>query len=350
MHATAPSLIAAFTGLVEAGLGGVLLVTALRARRRVAHGASNAEESALLPAAIGATLLAVTLVSWPLLYATLSSLVPDVPSAFCMFGVTRLGRGADGLPGALPTLIATLQWTKPLVVFACGTWLVFARANRVSPTGALLGPTTLALAVAGLLALLDGGLELVYLAAPKFETPLSGGCCTVAFAALQNAASAATVPGDGSATLAATLAFASACAAALSVPALHPARSTRRPWVIAVLAAWAVTALLLFVPMLTDVVGPRVLRLPLHACGYCLIEQRPEMAAVFGLAALGSFAATWAAFVAITARRVVDADLDDSVRRLAGVAAFGLTGAVVGTVSALVVASMWAPPTGVLAS
>src|SRR5579885_2383442 len=97
------------------------------------------------------TLTMVRLIAWPHFYATLKSYVPEL-SAFgvmCVYGVTR----------TQPALIGLLQWSKPIVLWCLGLWLVLHSVERPAWTSwRLLGTFLVAV-----LALADCNLELVCL-------------------------------------------------------------------------------------------------------------------------------------------------------------------------------------------
>src|SRR3954447_3858665 len=126
-------------------------------------------------------LLAVNVLSWPVLYLLLQSYVPEWPGVMCIYGVTRVGAGSLGPSRFLPALVTTLQAMKPALIFLSGAWFVLHLVNRRTRTAPLTGRVLLLVVLLGLVAAGDAGVELAYLAIPKKEVFLSAGCCTEAF-------------------------------------------------------------------------------------------------------------------------------------------------------------------------
>jgi len=126
---------------------------------------------------VSGLLLALDVLAWPLFYLLLQSYVSEWPGVMCVYGVTRIGSGSMGPARFLPALLATLQAVKPLVVFTGGAWLVLHLLNRQTRTGPLTGRVVAVILASALLALADAAAEAAYLAIPKKEDHLSGGCC-----------------------------------------------------------------------------------------------------------------------------------------------------------------------------
>lgn len=69
---------------------------------------------------MGAVLLILRFVAWPLFYFTLHSFVPEIEGAMCIFGARNF----------LPTLTRVLELVKPLLFFLGLIWLVLFRFER----------------------------------------------------------------------------------------------------------------------------------------------------------------------------------------------------------------------------
>jgi len=140
------SVVAVFAAVLRAALGMAVLVAGARAIRssRSARDAGTGEDRFYLLVTLCATLVGLSVVSWPLLYLVLESYVPGSggpqwPGVMCIQGVTRIGTGSVGAASLLPPLVGTLLVTKPLLVLVSGAWLVLHLVNRKSRTGALTG-------------------------------------------------------------------------------------------------------------------------------------------------------------------------------------------------------------------
>src|SRR5262245_41954295 len=168
MILNAYSVLALFVGAVEGVLGLLVAAAAARAlarrRRDRAAGEASQEPAAALLLLAAAALLAVSLASWPLLYLLLGSYVPVWRDVMCIQGVARIGSGSVGPAGWLPLLVQALQVTKPLLVFVTGAWLVLHLLDRRTRTAPLWGRVLGVIAAGGLLAAVDAGAMVAYVA------------------------------------------------------------------------------------------------------------------------------------------------------------------------------------------
>jgi hypothetical protein len=294
--------------------------------RDVANEQDVAEQHSYLVFLLVILLVALNLVSWPLLYLLLQSYVPAWPGVMCIYGVTQVGAGSIGPSGWLPTLLGVLEWSKPALVFAGGAWFVLYALNRQTVSGALLPRLFAALPVVAVLALADAAVELTYLVIPKIDVLPSSGCCT-------------TLTGDG---------WTSWFTAGSDV-------ETGRPWLwlayyggnLALIAAlfgtafgrgvipggWRLAGLLaggLAVAVvsgvfLAEVAAPTLLRLPFHRCVYDLVPQAPEAILAVGLFVAGCFLLGWAGVAYVWGRTPETGQLvDDAVRRMLRLSAWTL--------------------------
>ncbi len=293
MIVNAYSLLAVFVGLLELAMGVAVVVTvgrALRGRRTAPHAV---DERLPLLGHLATVLLAVSVVSWPLLYLLLDSYVPQWHGVVCIQGVTRIGEGSVGASSALPTLVAALQASKPALVLAVGSWAVLRAANRATVTAPLTGRELWALLVCGGVAIVDATVGLVYVAIPKTERFLENGCCAVP-------ADGASRLSEGDFTTLTTATYdarvlTSAYAAVTLALLLATTWALRRPrWAYGALAAAAV-AVPVGLVFLREVAAPAFLGLPEHRCAYCVLSSSVAGVAFLAFAATGWLAAAFAA-------------------------------------------------------
>jgi hypothetical protein len=241
-------------------------------------------------------LLALNVVSWPLLYALLQSYVAEWSGLMCVYGVTRIGVGSLGPGRFLPGLLVALQTLKPLLVFASGSWFVLYLLNRQTQTGPLVSRLLPVLVLCGILTVVDAGVELTYLFLPKKEVWPEGGCCTGSFLERPD-------PDTLMSALAAPAArpwlflifYASSGLMALALFGLsrEGAKPAAGPW-LALLLGGAVVSLAAGGPFLIEVVAPGVLHLPYHHCAYDLIPRAPDVLVGVGLLVGGASCVGWA--------------------------------------------------------
>lgn len=245
---------------------------------------------------MAAVLVGLNVVAWPLLYSVLQSYIPYWPGVMCIYGVTRIGTGSDGLSRWLPAILTTLQLTRPAIVFLSGGWLVVYLANRSVPVkGSSFRWLGLVALMSGL-TVADAGLELTYLAIPKAERFLQVGCCTTI--ASPGAAYRGLAPPAASTGRQLSIAYFGLTAAITA--ALGATLARRRP-----LRAWITTSLgivaILLIPVSTAfvwyVAAPAILQLPYHPCAYCLSVAAPESLLGIGSFLLGSYAVGWLAIL-----------------------------------------------------
>jgi hypothetical protein len=312
MSLDAFSVVVGFLALLEVALG-------LAAISAAAHAARASTDAALASASprlalTVATLLAVAILSCPILYLLLASWVPRWPGIICVEGVRRIGTGSVGAPGWLPGLLRTLDVTKPAVVLVAGAWLVLRRAGA----GHARVATAVAVAL-GLVAILDGAAQAGYVAIEKEAVPAVAGCCTVVGPA---------EPADSARSFIASLSptWFTAGSIVLGAAALalrRFARATRsRTILVAFIAAAAICAVPFGVSFLANVAAPAALGLPFHHCAWCAFARAPETlagAALFGVAVITS---AWA----LVARAVGANAIGALELRLLGVSAFGFLG------------------------
>jgi hypothetical protein len=334
MILNAYSLLDGFLTLLRLALA--VLVVSLAAWNWCALRAGNVRDRKLenrgyLLLQLALLLLALNVLSWPLLYLLLDSYVPQWPGVMCIYGVTRVGAGSHGVARFLPPLLLALQVLKPVLVFASGAWGALYFLNRRSQSAPLMGRMLLVMVAVGFLALVDAALEITYLAIPKHEEFLSVGCCTGASAehesrfvpsAFTGAAGRPWLVGGVYTAHAAMIAGLLAC--------LRRVRSADAAKGMVLLGAGAVLSVPIYGAFLIDVAAPAWLRLPHHHCPYDLIERAPE--ALGGVASFvgGTFAVGWACVVAWLGRCPETRPfIEELLRKMLVVALFGYLGSLV---------------------
>lgn len=180
----AASSAALFLVLLRFLTSGLILAVALRAAFSGNRQASSSELAEgrearnYLLLSLSTALLVLSLTAWPLFYLFLRSYVPHWPGVMCVYGVTRIGSGSQGLAGILPTLVRTVELLKPAAIFAAGAWYLLHRINlgsQTSPHARRLVAMSFAL---GTICLFESAAEGAYLLIPKSELHLAAGCCT----------------------------------------------------------------------------------------------------------------------------------------------------------------------------
>jgi hypothetical protein len=296
------AVVDAFLSLLRLGLGVLTFSLAVfawkswRAPAQAPEQRQALEDRCYLLFLLAGLLLALNVLAWPIFYLLLQSYVKEWPGVMCIYGVTRIGAGSVGSSRFLPPLLATLQVTKPLLVFLSGAWFVLYLINRAARTAPLTGRVLLILLAASLLAGADAAAELAYLVIPKKEELLSSGCCMALF----DTESGPTrfVPRSRLGEHAGTWLYAAYYSAnGLMVIALvWCARACRRrlpagwllPLFLAALLCLAVNAVFLI-----EEAAPRLLHMPNHHCPYDLVSQAPRSLAAVAFFLGGSFFVGW---------------------------------------------------------
>jgi hypothetical protein len=294
------AILTLFVGLIRLLVGVLILTLGIAAWRRVRaeparpDGHLALEQRGHLVFLLALLLIALNVLSWPLLYLLLQSYIPEWPGIMCLYGVTRIGTNSLGSSRYLPGLLSLLQLTKPALVFVGGLWFVLYLLNRRTATAALVPRLFAVLLPLGSLAVVDAVAEFAYVVIPKKEVFPSSGCCTEAFAGDRF------VPSEPLAALDPLwlwLGFYGS-SIALILALFFCTRSASRPpgpRGLLLLLAGGLAALLVGAVFLVDVAAPRLLGLPYHHCPYDLIGRVPESIVAMTLFIAGTFALGWAA-------------------------------------------------------
>jgi hypothetical protein len=329
------SVVAAFVSFVEAALGAATLGIAIAAiRRRAAGHDPTADRRYHLLILLSATLLGLAVAAWPLFYLVLASYVPRWPGVMCVQGVERVGTGAMGATGSLPTVLATLEFLRPAAVFVAGAWLVLHVANRRTRTAPLTGGVVVLLATAGAFSLACGAVEAAYLLIPKEANYLADGCCTIPSDWTNDGAAVGPLVarfGEDGARRAATALFFGVGAPIAGVVAwalLRKGDALERRTALAAAAFGGFGFLAAASAFATDAASPVLLRLPHHRCAWCLFASIPESLIGAALVFLGVFTCGWAALAAWSAPGEDGrAEMERQVRTLLRASLFGYLGA-----------------------
>jgi hypothetical protein len=295
------AVLVAFVGLLRLLVGLLVLglgAAAWRAGARAVtpEGRSELEDRGYLVFLLTLLLLGLNLASWPLLYLLLQSYVPEWPGVMCIYGVTQVGAGSLGPSRFLPDLLRLLQLTKPALVFAGGAWFVLYWLNRRTATAPLRNRLFAVLLPLGLLAVADAAAELTYIAIPKKEEFVTGGCCTCAFdEAVASRFLPAEILGDtGRPRLYAAYYGGNVALLLALLAATRRPKAAPGPWLLGLFALGGLAVLAASGLFLYDVAAPTLLHLPYHHCPYDLIPQAPEAVAAVAVFLGGTFCLGWA--------------------------------------------------------
>lgn len=295
------AVLLAFVGLLRLPLGLVALAVGAAgwraARRPVTPGGRTAlEDRGYLVFLLTLVLLGLDLLSWPLLYLLLQSYVPQWRGVMCIYGVTQIGRGTLGASRFLPGLLEFLQLSKPALVFLGGAWFVLYLLNRRTRTAPLLGRLFVLLLPLGALAAADAAAELAYVAIPKKEVRVAGGCCTgdtEAGPGLEITPPA--LAGDaGRPRLIAAYYGINLGLALVLLAAGVRGRGLPSPLALGLLLLGGLAAAAASGLFLIEVAAPTLLHLPYHHCPYDLVGQAPEAVVAVAVYVAGFFLLGWA--------------------------------------------------------
>lgn len=308
------ALLAGFLAVLRLlGAAGMLLGTA-GWRRRSSSGDHDADRFYLLLMLV-VVVLGLNLLSWPLLYLTLQSYVPEFPGVMCIYGVTRVGTGSAGPARHLPALIAFLQVAKPALVFAGGAWFSLYALNRRCETSPLRSRLMFLVGPIAALTIADAGAEIAYLSIPKTENVVVAGCCVADAGADRYQPKALTAESDRGQLTAAFFLGSAVLALAIWVTP----RVVRPPAVrmLALLCAAAAGLAVIAGVFAVDVAAPKLLGLPDHHCVYDLLPRVPEAVVAATLFIAGGFSLGWACALARLGRHPeTAAHLPGSLARL----------------------------------
>jgi hypothetical protein len=302
MILNAYAVLDAFTTLLRLFLGLAVVVLGLSVWRYwTASLLSNRrgflEDRAYFLFLLAIVLLTLNLTSWPLFYLLLQSYVSEWPGVMCIYGVTQIGAGSLGPSRFLPDLLATLQVSKPVLVFLTGAWFVLYWVNRGTATAPLMPRVLLAATLLGLVAVFDATIEGAYLVIPKKEEFPSSGCCMAVFDAPSRASQllSGLLSGEDygpwlyGTYYAVNIGMCLALAGYVRLPSWRRAGLRLVPLGLGALVSWPVN-----LAFLIGIAAPALLHLAHHHCPYDLLPTAPEGVVAIVLFVVGSFSVGWA--------------------------------------------------------
>ena len=282
------ALTSLFVGIISLVLILTAAVAAAGSRRelRISKGSdarARAEDRIHLCLLLLFTAFLLRLMSWPLFYMLLHSLIPLVPGAMCIFGVTRV----------MPGFVAFLQVLKPLAFFLIGGWLIFYRLDLDLKRRFLIGKGVKFLLVASAVALVDTVAELLFVF--LFTPPgVAVSCCTAVGDLAIPPAPLLPIPLFGARyehmLLVLYHCFNLGIIAVIGF-LLWKKPAGRLPFNLVVLSTFMNGAI--SYGAFKECLGPHLMRLPDHHCLYCLLQYRPISVLILGFFILGSFFAVW---------------------------------------------------------
>jgi hypothetical protein len=228
----------------------------------------------------------IRLAAWPLFYILLHSLIPLVPGAMCIFGVTRV----------MPKFVAFLQVLKPVTFFLAGGWLLLYLLDLSFKTRPLVHKSIRFLIIVAALAMLDSVAELFFILA--FSPPgVAVSCCTaVADIAVPSSPLRPSVLFGAQyhhVLMAVYHCFNAGLIALIGFLLWRkPSGSIPRSLLALTALAASLNAVVTY-GAFRECIGPHLLDLPDHHCLYCLLQYRPVSIIMLGPFLLGSFFAVW---------------------------------------------------------
>jgi hypothetical protein len=314
------SLVSLFVGIISLVLVVSSALSALFSYRRFnqsvgadekAHAISRMHLSFLLLL----TAFLLRIISWPLFYIQLQSLIPVVPGAMCIYGVTRV----------MPVFIKFMEIWKPFTFFLISGWMIFYSLDISLRNRPLMKKTIRFLVAASVVAAIDILAELFFIFV--FSPPgIAVSCCT--------ALADITIPAS---PLLPTpllniryhhILFAGYHGFNLCLIVLTGflARREKTGRVgLSFVALIAIFNCIITCAAFKEFLGPRLMHLPDHNCLYCMLQYRPISFLIIGLFIAGSFFALWpplfGSFVRMDENREI---LEVLIRRLFKYAAISL--------------------------
>jgi hypothetical protein len=299
------ALTSIFVGIISLLLMAAAALSAICFRRQAkqregiderAHAESRIHLSLLLLF----TAFLIRLATWPLFYLLLQSLIPVVPGAMCIYGVTQV----------MPVFVTFLQMLKPLAFFLVGGWLIFYSLDLSLKNHPLMDKSIRLLVAATIMAVIDGVAELSFIF--LFSPPgVAVSCCTVVADLVLPAAPLLPAPLFGAHYHLALMSCYHGFNLSLIVliGLLVWKKNTKRVWRTLVAIAALLNGIIAY-GAFKEYIGPRLMHLPDHHCLYCMFQYRPISIVIVGFFLLGSFLAVWPLWLRC------DASLDEAKKQL----------------------------------
>jgi len=273
--------------------GGAFVFRMLRSKRGKSPTAKGMSDG--LPKSLQLLLFLVSvfllfrLLSYPFFYGTLQSFVRAIDGAMCIYGVSQVS----------PALFTLLNIFKLFVFFFIGQWLIFHFLTRLQATSSLAKRKLRFLLGLNIGILIESVEELIILLSVNTRTPVT--CCA------PNLDS----PDRISAVLSRyllgpeyeQLLLLSYYLSNLVLLGLigyfflgrrFEVKTKGRPLSYYTTFLAALINLFLTWLALIEVLAPRLMKLPLHHCPYCLVQYEPTSCLMIALFIMGTFAVCWA--------------------------------------------------------
>ncbi|MDR4508095.1 MAG: hypothetical protein MRJ65_07655 [Candidatus Brocadiaceae bacterium] len=286
------TLITLFLALVSHSLGWFLFYYTIKTVRSFtvfesAEKRNTFEQKGYLIFLIACVVLSIRMFSWPWFYLMLQSLVPEVPGAMCMFGVTRI----------LPTTVLFLQIIKPISFFFIGGWLLCYYIDKSIPTTPFKRKILYYLLPICVLLLVDSSMEISYVL--RMKPMISVSCCATYFDVPLRPS--AMIPQSlfgkhYQKTLYVLYYFTNIILIIfLALTLSKKGMISYRKYLYYGLAMIAILNIPIVIFAFSEIIAPRLMQLPYHHCLYCFIGNGivPDAPIIFGLFILGTFAIGW---------------------------------------------------------
>jgi len=278
------------TGLAAATVvqTGRLLFTIQAGKELTGQGVTSSEDRMYLAFWMGAVLLGIRFLAWPLFYLVLHSFISEIEGAMCIFGTRNM----------LPVLTRSLELLKPLLFFFGLVWLVLFHLERFATgtgKGRKAGGIICALLLmCSLAALVDStGSAILWL---RSSSELSVSCCTTV----------TDIPSRFTVWMPVSL-FGPAyeqplwylffilnlLSLVLLISAWRRAEHRRLPmFSFSLVGLVSLVNCIVTVIAYIEVVAPRLMRLPFHHCIYCMVQKVADAPIFVAFFILGTCAAT----------------------------------------------------------
>jgi hypothetical protein len=268
----------------------------------------RAKDRLHLPFLLLSTAFFIRLAAWPLFYILLHSLIPLVPGAMCIFGVTRV----------MPKFVAFLQVMKPVTFYLAGGWLILYLLDLSFKTRPLMHKAVRFLTVVSVLAMVDGIAEIFFIL--TFVPPgVAVSCCTaVADIAMPRSPLRPDVLFGAQyhhVLMAGYHLFNLGLIVFLGLLLRRIFRGPISRSLPALAAAIASVNAAIAYGAFRERIGPRLLDLPDHHCLYCLFQYRPVSIILLGFFLMGSFFAIWPLLLSILGKPGIEEELSSNLVR-----------------------------------
>ncbi len=251
-------------------ISGIRLLTADQSGEELSgQSVTSREDRMYLAFWLGAVLLAVRFLAWPLFYLVLHSFISEIEGAMCIFGTRNM----------LPVLTRFLELLKPLLFFTGLVWLVLFRLERFATLSGKSSPAgrfILAMFVlCSLTALVDSAASAVLWMRSSSELAVS--CCTTVTDIPSRFTVWMPVSLFGPAyerPLWYLFFILNGLSATLLILAYRAVDRVRSPLVLySLVGLLSLANCIVTVIAYIEVIAPELMRLPFHHCLYCMVQN-----------------------------------------------------------------------------